>query len=101
MEEIFLNPELSTSSIITIVIVMIWSIVWKGIALWKSARLSHKKWFVVLLVLNTVGILEIIYVYFIASKYSVETIDDDSMSKTDDSEKEEDKESEEKEDSKE
>jgi hypothetical protein len=55
------------------VAVILWSIPWKGVALWKAARLSHKKWFVILLVANTLGILEIFYIYFIARKYTVET----------------------------
>ena len=68
------NPEaLSPSIWIVIVLVFIWTLIWKGMSLWKSARLSHKRWFIVLLVLNTVGILDIIYIYFIASKYRVET----------------------------
>ncbi len=40
-----------------------WSLVWKGLALWKSAQRKEKWWFVVLLVINTVGILEILYLY--------------------------------------
>ncbi len=55
-----------------IAVAILWSIPWKGIALWKSARLSHKRWFIVLLVLNSFGILEIFYIYFIARKYIVE-----------------------------
>jgi methionyl-tRNA synthetase len=43
------------------ILIAIWSVVWKGVALWHSARNSQKAWFVVLLVVNTVGILEIIY----------------------------------------
>ena len=54
-------------------LIVLWTIPWKGIALWKAARLSHKWWFVVLLILNTVGILEIIYIFLIARKYTVET----------------------------
>lgn len=54
-------------------LLLAWSLVWKGIALWKSARLSHKWWFVIIIVANTVGILEIIYIFFVARKYSVET----------------------------
>jgi hypothetical protein len=42
---------------------VIWSFIWKGLALWKAARLGSKIWFVVLLVVNTVGILEILYLY--------------------------------------
>lgn len=48
--------------------IAIWSIIWKGIALWKSARLGSKKWFVALLILNSAGILEIIYIFFVAKK---------------------------------
>jgi hypothetical protein len=50
-----------------------WSLAWKAVALWKSARLSHKVWFGIMLVANTVGILEIIYIFAIARKYTVET----------------------------
>ena len=59
-----------------LVVVLLWSITWKGLALWKAAQLSHKKWFVVLLVANTLGILEIIYIYFVAKKYTVETVEE-------------------------
>jgi methionyl-tRNA synthetase len=48
---------------ILLIIISIWSIVWKGIALYKSARQQHIIWFVVLLIINTVGILEILYIY--------------------------------------
>lgn len=48
------------------VLLIIWSLIWKGIALWKAARNESKPWFVVLLVINTVGILEILYIYVFA-----------------------------------
>jgi methionyl-tRNA synthetase len=51
-----------------VVILMLWSIIWKGIALWKSARNESKVWFVILLIVNTVGILEIIYIYAVAGR---------------------------------
>lgn len=44
-----------------------WTIVWKGAALWKSARRSEKIWFIAMLLINTVGILEIFYI-FVASE---------------------------------
>jgi len=31
---------------------LIWSIFWKGLALWRSARMNHKGWFIALLVIN-------------------------------------------------
>ncbi|MDP2628290.1 MAG: DUF5652 family protein [Nanoarchaeota archaeon] len=44
-------------------IILIWSFVWKLLALWKSARKGQKVWFVILALINTVGILEILYIY--------------------------------------
>ena len=51
-----------------IVPILLWSIPWKGVALWKAARNSHKWWFIILLVVNTMAILEIIYIYAISRK---------------------------------
>ena len=45
-------------------IIIVWTLVWKGLALWTSARKTHKIWFIVLLIVNTVGILEILYIYW-------------------------------------
>ena len=46
---------------------LIWIIPWKGIALWRAAKLDHKWWFIALLVVNTLAVLEILYI-FIFSK---------------------------------
>ena len=48
------------------VILIAWSIVWKGLALWRSARREDLAWFIVFMILNTAGILEIIYYFAIA-----------------------------------
>lgn len=53
--------------VITIILV-IWSIVWKGYALWISAQEKNKVWFIVLFLINTVGILEIIYIFLVSKK---------------------------------
>ncbi|MFH1211256.1 MAG: DUF5652 family protein [archaeon] len=47
-----------------LVVALIWSTIWKGIALWKSARYGQKAWFIVLIIVNTIGLLEIIYLAF-------------------------------------
>ena len=44
-------------------VILVWIIIWKGLALWKAARMGRKAWFIILLVVNTVGILEILYLY--------------------------------------
>lgn len=43
--------------------IFVWVLPWKGWALWKSAKLSSKKWFIIILVLNTIAILEILYIF--------------------------------------
>ena len=53
---------------ILLVILAIWSLTWKGIALWKASKNESKPWFVAMLILNTVGILEIFYIFKIAKK---------------------------------
>jgi len=46
-------------------VLVVWSLIWKGLALWKAARNNSKPWFVVLLIVNTLGILEILYVFWL------------------------------------
>jgi len=45
-----------------------WSAVWKGIALWRSGRNGQLAWFIVMFILNTAGILPIIYLIFFQKK---------------------------------
>lgn len=47
-----------------IILVAIWDGVWKLIALWKSARHDQLGWFICLAILNTAGILPILYIRF-------------------------------------
>ena len=42
---------------------LVWSLVWKGLALWKAGRQNQLGWFVVLLAVNTLGLLEIFYLF--------------------------------------
>lgn len=44
--------------------VIVWSIIWKGIALWHAARNRQLPWFLSLLIVNTVGLVEIMYLIF-------------------------------------
>jgi len=44
-----------------IIILSLWEMVWKIIAMWKSARNNDLVWFIFIAVINTVGILPIIY----------------------------------------
>ena len=55
------NPSLFT-------LMVVWTLVWKGIALWTAAKADSKKWFIALLVINTMGLLEILYIYCFSKK---------------------------------
>jgi len=49
-------------------IVVVWSLAWKGIALWRAAQNGHLGWFIALFILNTAGILPIIYILAFSQK---------------------------------
>ncbi|MDD5032761.1 MAG: DUF5652 family protein [Candidatus Pacebacteria bacterium] len=67
-------PFLASQSYWILFLVAAWTIPWKGVALWKAARFGQKWWFIALLVLNTLAILEIIYIFFVARKQNQELI---------------------------
>lgn len=47
---------------------IVWSLIWKGLALWRAARAGQAAWFVVLLFVNTAGLLDIAYLLFFAPR---------------------------------
>ncbi len=49
-------------------LIIAWTLPWKGVALWKAAKNSSKGWFVALLILNTLAILEIIYIFYFSDR---------------------------------
>jgi hypothetical protein len=50
-----------------ILLVVLWSVPWKGVALWRAGRRGHLGWFIALLIINSLAILDILYI-FIFSK---------------------------------
>ena len=50
------------------VVAGLWDATWKAVAMWKAARRSQLTWYVLLFVLNTVGVLPIVYVFFVAPR---------------------------------
>jgi hypothetical protein len=49
-------------------LLLLWNLVWKGFALWIAARHKSKVWYIVMLVLNTFGILEILYIFIFSKR---------------------------------
>ncbi len=65
----FLNDNL------WLLLVVLWMLPWKAVALWKAAQRNKKGWFIALLLLNTLGILEGIYIFWISERQSSNTHD--------------------------
>ena len=51
-----------------IILITVWTVFWKGLALWNAALNSQKNWFIALIIINTVGILEIFYLFRFSKK---------------------------------
>ncbi|HIE17948.1 MAG TPA: hypothetical protein EYP71_07120 [Dehalococcoidia bacterium] len=45
-----------------------WTLPWKGVALWRAAGNKHLWWFIALFLLNTLAILDIIYIFAFSKK---------------------------------
>ena len=46
-----------------LLLILIIDTILKGFALWKATHKNHKTWFIIILILNTAGILPAIYLY--------------------------------------
>ncbi len=62
IQSIFNNPNIFLPLII-------WAMVWKGLALWRAARLKQIGWYIALIIINTLGVFEIIYLIATSRKY--------------------------------
>jgi hypothetical protein len=68
------NALIDGSSVILVALILlvVWSAFWKGLALWHSARRGQPWWFVIFVFVNTLGILELIYLFGIAKLHANE-----------------------------
>ncbi len=57
-----------TTNIWLIYLLIAWETAWTGIAMWKSVKNKHLVWFIVFLVINLIGIPEIIYIIIDSNK---------------------------------
>ena len=65
MFEIFTNPTMLLGVTYA---TMFWEMAWKGWALWIAGGKKDKLWFIGLFILNTVGILPILYIFWLSKK---------------------------------
>ncbi len=67
-----LGVSVSTAETL-LVIAILWTIPWKGISLWRASKRNEKWWFVALLLVNTLAILEILYLFVFSQPRRVES----------------------------
>ena len=53
---------------LVVALALVWTMAWKGVALWRAGRSGHLVWFIVMFIINTAGILEIIYIFAISRR---------------------------------
>jgi len=58
----------SPALVSVLVFVCLWDFIWKAIALWKAARRRQLVWYIALVILNTIGVLPIVYIFAIAPR---------------------------------
>lgn len=51
-----------------LVLIVLWSLPWKGVALWKAAENEQKVWFVVILITSTFALLDALYIFYFSKK---------------------------------
>lgn len=61
MEQLINNP-------LILLPIVAWSLFWKGLALWRAAKDNQQYWFIAILMVNTLGVLEIVYLFRFAKK---------------------------------
>ncbi len=63
--ELYQHP---TKVVLGLLVVVLWELVWKGLALWHAAKEGKKRWFIALLIVNSFGILPILYLIWFREK---------------------------------
>ena len=61
-------PYFTGLMLLIIPLAVVWEGAWKGVALWRAGRNAHLAWFVALFIVNTLGILPIIYIFAFSRK---------------------------------
>ena len=62
------NVLRQTGTIPWVIILTAWELFWKGRGLWLAAQKKDKGWFIAMLIINTLGILPIVYLYYFSKK---------------------------------
>lgn len=58
-----MNYLFTTQNKLMLAVIIFWSLPWKGYALWRSSQRKEVGWFIALFLINTFGVLEILYLF--------------------------------------
>lgn len=56
----------------------VWSVFWKGVALWNAARRKDKAWFIAFMLIHTAGLLELFYLLFVTNTFMEKPVSEKS-----------------------
>ncbi len=57
---------LSNEQLALFALIQIWDLAWKSLALWKAARSKDIFWFVLLILVNSAGLLPAFYLFYVS-----------------------------------
>ena len=61
-------PELSRAQQTGLGLLVLWSLGWKGASLWRAARDGSRPWFIALLLVNSAGLLDALYLFRVSPR---------------------------------
>lgn len=64
-----LSPDAGLLLVSWLLPMVIWEVIWKGIGMWKAGQNKQLRWFVAILIINTAGLLPIIYIVWFQKKH--------------------------------
>ena len=48
-----------------ILVAVVWTLFWKVLSLWHAAKKGKKGWFILLLLVNSLGVLDVFYLFYV------------------------------------
>lgn len=72
-------PGIARAGRPVIVLAIIWSLAWKGTSMWHAARNGSKPWFIALLLTNTLGVLDALYLFGVDGHHRREELREQSI----------------------
>jgi hypothetical protein len=58
-----MDVHITTAWVWIILSLLVWEMAWKGLALWRAGRNNQPGWFIALLVINSAGLLPMVYLW--------------------------------------